>query len=445
MNAALFRAVLASNLLSLMAGYCIGVVHRAVPYMEMEFMISEGLQAWALNSLLLGAVFGALFTGRPADFRGRRPVMTAISLIFLFSILATGVISNFLVFCFFRFITGIAIGGVSVLIPVYLSELAPASGRGRIVLSFPLALITGILFAFLADYWLRDTGANNWRYMILCGSFPALLFLIFRIFLPESPRFLMQRGLEQETDVVLGRIDPDADKFIFRQEYKRTIDMKILWKTSRLFEPPLIKSILFCILAGMMCSLTGIHSVVYYAADLAGSAGINQSSLSWPGLISGITCICSIIIILFFIDKKGRRRLILTGTLGIAICLLILSAINMSGISGGLIPYVVLAVYFGFLSGSMATIIWVILPEMFSNTVRLRGVSYGITSFWFFNFLTSLLVPVLSGTSVIGIALIIYGALTLFSFFFFRKNLPEGKGRALEEIGIVKSDPVPGT
>jgi sugar porter (SP) family MFS transporter len=443
MSGSLVRAVFAANLLSLIAGYCIGVVHRAAPYMEMEFGMTAELQFWAFNSLLLGCAAGSLFITRPADFRGRRPVMAALALVLLFSIVATSVISNFMFFCIFRFLTGIAIGGISVLVPVYLSELSPPSIRGRTVLSFPLALIAGILFSFIADFWFRDTGGNNWRFMILSGAIPALLFFIFRIFLPESPRFLLQKGLEQETDVVIERLDPDVNKFTFRQEYKRTVDMRLLRKTSKLFELPLLKINLFCIITGMIAMLTGVNSVVVYAAGLADAAGMTRDAISWPGLLMGGSSLISLAMAFYFIDRVGRKKLLVTGTMGIAASLFILAVFLFTGLQGVMIPYLVLFFYFGFLASSAGTLIWVIFPEMFPNTARIRGVSYGLASFWFANFLTSLLVPFLMETPAISITFIIYGALTLWGSFFFSRNFRETKGTSLEEIAYFKQGDTP--
>jgi sugar porter (SP) family MFS transporter len=435
MNRALLVAVFTANLGGLLLGFGIAVVNGAMPFLTMEFQLDSVMHGWIVNSTLIGSLFGALFIGRLSDFSGRRPMLIFMALLFLFSAIGTGVISSFVVFLIFRFITGIAIGGTAVLASVYISELSPPNNRGRLSASFPFAIVTGILLAFFSDYLLIDTGANNWRYMFLVCAFPALLFLLFLYFGPESPRYLMQRGLEHETDVVIRRINPEIDKYGFMQEFKKIVNTRLIASNANLFKQPHLKILGTGFALGMFCQLTGINAVLYYSADFFRSAGFPENHVIQQVVIIGLISLVFTIVAMTMIDRVGRKKLLLVGSAGMAVCLSLFAILFMAGIQEGQFMFPLLIVFFGFFSVSQGTVFWVLLPEMFSNNIRIRGASIGLFSFLFFNIVTSFLIPGIASNYAIGTLFLFYALATIGSFFFFRKYLVETKRKTLEEMG----------
>ena len=442
MNRAIFLAITAANLLGLLSGFSIAVITGALPFLIPEFQLNSGMQGWAIYTMFIGAFFGALLIGRSSDFYGRRPMLMAVALLFLISAVATGVASSFNFFLVSRFITGIAIGGATVLSPVYISELSPPALRGRLVASFQLSIVIGILIAFFTNHLLLDTGANNWRFMFIVGGLPTLLFFLLLVFVPESPRYLMQRGLEHETDVVIRRISPDIDKFQFMKEFKESMNIKILASNGALFKQSYSKLLFIGIAIGMFNQLTGINVVIFYLTDFFRSVGINKNSGIELALIIGLTNLIFTIVAINFIDKTGRKKLLLIGSIGMGVCLLLLSILFTAGMGGSYIILLILAGFFGFYAVSQGTVMWVLLSELFPNSIRVRGAAIGSSSFWFFNVVVSLLFPVITVNLGVGILFGFFAAATLGSFFFFRKYLVETKGKSLEmmENYMIKKD-----
>ena len=445
MNRALFVAVFIADLGGLLFGFCIAVIAGALPLLTTEFQLSAGMQGWAVNSTAVGCIFGSLFLGRLSDFLGRRPTLMFIALIFLFSNIATGVIGSFHFFLVFRFITGVAIGGSAVLSPVYIAELSPPDFRGRLVASFSLAIVIGILLAFFSDYMLMDAGANNWRYMFLVGAFPALVFFLLLFFAPESPRYLMQRGLEHETDVVIRRINPQIDKFIFMQEFKKLNNIKIIASNSNLFKQPYLKMLYTGIALGMLNQFTGISAVMYYATDFFRSVGVAVNSGMKQAVIIGVTNLVFTLVAMTMIDKIGRKKLLLMGSIGMAVCLFLSAILFTAGLQQSYITLLILFGFIGFFAVSQGTVLWVLLSEIFPNSIRIRGAALGSSAYWFFNLLITFLFPILIANIGAGALFGFFTAATLGSYFYFRKYLIETKGKTLESMKnyLMKKEPVP--
>lgn len=434
MNRAIFLAIFAANLLGLLSGFGIAVITGAMPFLTTEFQLDSGMQGWAVYSMFIGAAFGALLIGRSSDFYGRRPALMAVALIFLLSAVATAVASSFSFFLVFRFITGVAIGGATVLSPVYISELSPPILRGRLVASFQLSIVIGILLALLAVYMLLDSGANNWRFMFIAGCLPVPLFFLFLVFVPESPRYLMQRGLEHETDVVIRRINPGIDKNQFMKEFKESINIKILASNGALFKQSYSKLLFIGIAIGMFNQFTGINVVVFYLTDFFRQVGFTKNSGIELALIIGLTNLIFTIVAMKIIDKTGRKKLLLVGSVGMAVCLLFSALLFAAGLEGSYIMLMILLVFVGFFAVSQGTVLWVLLSEMFPNSIRVRGAAIGSSAYWFFNMLISFLFPILIANIGVAVLFAFFAAATLGSFFFFRKYLIETKGRSLESM-----------
>ncbi len=444
----LYLYVFVSALGGFLFGFDTAVINGAMPFFTKYFELSSAMQGWAVSSALIGSVLGALFIGWPGDYFGRRNMLRFMALLFLISALGTGMSHNFSWFVVYRFIGGLAIGGSSVLSPMYISEIAPPQFRGRLTMTFQLAIVIGVLIAFFSDYLLLETGPNNWRWMFIMEAFPALIFLGLLFFVKKSPRWLVKNGEVEKARVVLelvnrGDVKPVLDDII------ESIDNEVISKNIYLFKKPYLGLVLVGIAVGFFNQFTGINIIMYYATDIFRSAGISTSSAIGQTVIIGFVNLVFTLIAMRLIDVVGRKRLLLIGSLGMSLFLAIFSWAFFNEQYGGSILLIVLLGFIAFFASSQGAVIWVLLSEMFPNNIRARGTSIGSFSHWFFNALLAFLFPVIVGAfndgRGIGFIFGIYALVTFYSFFFFRKHLKETKGQSLEDLEKVmlhKSDDV---
>ena len=420
-------------------GFDTAVINGAIPFFTEHFGLNETMKGWAVSSALIGCVAGALFVGWPGDLFGRRRVLRVLALLFLVSAVGTGLAWDFASFISFRVLGGLAIGGASVLSPMYISEIAPASHRGRLAITFQLAIVTGILVAFFSDYLLINTGENNWRWMFLAGALPAALFYGLLFGVSQSPRWLVMKGFIQQARTVLEELNPSENVEQLVREIRDSVNSEVLGKNIYLFKPPYLKLVMLGILVGMFNQFTGINIIMYYATDIFRSAGFSTDSAIGQTVIIGVTNLIFTLLAMRVIDKIGRRKMLLIGSLGMAAFLALFAISYLTAAIGSSLLLVMLVGFVGFFSFSQGATIWVLLSEIFPNSIRARGSSIGSFSHWFFNALTTFLFPTIAALFVNGKGIayifIFYSIATLASFFFFRKYLHETKGRTLEEMG----------
>jgi len=438
MNKKLIFSTLTASLGGLLFGYETAVINGTLPFLTSYFHLTDSLKGISVSSALIGCIFGALFIGRLGDIFGRRQILKTMALLFLASAIGTGAANDIVMFIASRFIGGIAVGGASILSPVYISEIAPAKFRGRLVISFQLAIVFGILAAFFVDYLLLDTGSNNWRFMFLSMGIPALLFYILLFFVGRSPRWLVMKGRSEEARLVLSNLDPENDPEVTITEIEKTIERKTDQKSSVLFEKRYLKFTLIGIAIGMFNQFTGINIIMYYATDIFRSAGFSTNSSLGQTVSIGFINLAFTLIAMKLIDKVGRKRLLLTGTLGMAVFLALFSYIYIVNLSNNWLLVVMLLGYVAFFASSQGAVIWVLLAEIFPNNIRARGASLGTFSHWFFNGTTTFLYPVILGMfsdgKGTGYIFAFYSVMTFISFFVFKKYMVELKGKTLESI-----------
>jgi len=423
----------------LLFGFDTAVINGAIPFFSKYFGLTEALKGWAVSSALLGCIFGALFIGRPSDYFGRLKMLRLMAFFFLVSAIGAGMAIDLTSFVIFRFVGGIAIGGASVLSPMYISEIAPPKYRGRFTITFQLAIVIGILVAFFSDYILLETGENNWRWMFIAGGIPASIFLILLFFVAESPRWLVKAGRVEEARQVITSVDSEIDADNTIQDISFSINNEIISKGIYLFKKPYLRLVSIGILIGMFNQFTGINIVMYYATDIFRSAGFSTNSAIGQTVLIGITNVIFCLVGMILIDRVGRKKLLLTGAIGMSVFLGIFAYAFFAGNIKGFALLFCLIGFTAFFGATMGSVIWVLLSEMFPNNIRARGSSIGSFSHWFFNGLTSFLFPVVAGAfkngSGTAYAFTFYAIATFLSFFFFRKYLVETKGKSLEEMG----------
>jgi len=438
MHKKLYTYTFVAALGGLLFGFDTAVINGAMPFFTDYFHLTEAMQGWAVSSALIGCIIGALFIGKPGDIFGRRRMLRFLALLFLVSALGTGLAPNLNWFVFFRFIGGLAVGGSSVLSPMYISEIAPPLLRGRLTITFQLAIVIGILVAFFSDYLLLNTGANNWRWMFIMEGLPAMVFFALLFMVSKSPRWLVKNGDLESARQVIMEVNPEADAEIVLEEIKQSIDKEIISRSIYLFKKPFLKLVIIGIMIGFFNQFTGINIIMYYATDIFRSVGFSTDSAIGQTVIIGFTNLVFTLVAMKVIDQFGRKNLLLVGSLGMTVFLGLFAWAYISGAIESFILLIFLIGFIAFFASSQGAVIWVLLAEMFPNNIRARGTAIGSFSHWFFNGLTSFLFPVVVGafSSGKGIGYIFgfYAIVTFLSFFYFKRYLVETKGKSLEEL-----------
>ena len=418
-------------------GFDTAVINGALPFFSEHFSLSAAMKGWAVSSAVFGCVFGALFIGIPGDKYGRRYMLRVMAALFFISAVGSGLAGDIKIFILFRIIGGIAIGGASVLSPMYISEISPPAYRGRLTLTFQMYIVVGILAAFAADLALIDTGINNWRWMFISGSVPAVLFFFLLFMVGRSPRWLVKTGSYEEAREVLESLNPQTNIDFMLDEIKNSINSEVVDHLKYMFKKPYLKLMVIGMFVGMFNQFTGIAIVMIYSSDIFRAAGFSTESAILQTVIVGFTNLAFTILAMFFIDRIGRKKLLLFGSIGMSIFLACFAYIFFNDIKGFL-PLVLMISFVACFAFSQGAVIWVILSEMFPNNIRARGSSIGSFSHWTFYTLLLFLFPVIqssfSDNSGIGYVFTFFALITFASFFFFKKFLIETKGRSLEEI-----------
>ncbi|NOY59502.1 MAG: sugar porter family MFS transporter [Calditrichaeota bacterium] len=415
-------------------GFDMSVISGTIPFITDYFHLSNSLLGYAVSSALVGCVVGAISVGKPGDIFGRRNVLKAMAALFLISAIGSGAAGSLTVFVIFRFIGGLAVGGASVMSPMYISEISPAKIRGRLVAITQLAIVIGALTAFFSNYLLVDLGTNNWRWMFWAEGVPALAFFILLFSVSPSPRWLVKVDRIEEARSVVRAVNHGGNVGQIINDIIQSINKEAFAKSVILFKKPYLRLVLIGIAVGMFNQFTGINVVFYYAPSLFKAAGFGNESALMQTVMVGATNLIFTVIAMSFIDKLGRKFLLIVGALGMPIFLGLFAAAFLKQSFAGYQVLIYLIGFVAFFASSQGLVIWVILSEMFPNNIRSRASSIGTFSHWFFNALTSFLFPIAAGAFGIGYIFIFYTIATLVSLLFFIKFLDETKGKTLEEL-----------
>jgi len=424
---------------SLLFGFETGVINGTIYYVAQYFDLTPAMKGFVVSVALIGCIIGALFVGKPADKYGRRYMLKYMALFFLISMLATGLATNLWMFIAGRLIGGIAVGGASVVTPMYISEVSPPKIRGRLVATSQFAIVLGILVSYSSNYIIDSMGVgdNHWRWMFLFGVIPSLVFYFLLFFIQRSPRWLVKMGNIDEARKAIKRINHKINVEEMIGEIKDSLNVEVLAHDFSLLRKPYLKLILIGIGVGMFNQLSGINIVNYYSTDIFREAGFSGESAFSQTVLIGLTNLIFTILGMSLIDKLGRKFLLYTGAIGMPVFLGLFSWAYISGNTQGYILLISLLGFIAFFALSQGTVIWVILSEMFPNNIRARGAAIGSFSHWFFNTLNTLLFPIVVVSIGTGYTFLFFFGATLLSLFFYRFALVETKGRSLEEMDKV--------
>jgi sugar porter (SP) family MFS transporter len=403
-------------------GFDTAVISGVEKHIQELFHLSSFMHGFTIASALIGTVLGALISGRPADRYGRKLILFLIAALYVLSATGSALANNVGSFIVFRFLGGIGIGGSSVVAPMYIAEISPAKSRGRMTALFQFNVIFGILIAYVSNYLLRDTGAEPWRWMLGVAGVPAFLFFVLLFIIPESPRFLIKIGQAGKARAILEKIEVSSinDEI---EEIKLSV-LHLSGEKQTLFSRIYLKPISVAFLVAMFNQFSGINAILYYAPRIFELSGLTNTDSLFQSILIGVTNGIFTILGISLIDRVGRKKLLITGSLGMSVCLgLVGRTFYMQDFSG-----------FAFSTGA---VIWVLISEIFPNRVRGKGQSFGSFTHWLFAALITFLFPVIEKSSQFGVGytFLFFSAMMIVQVVVVWLYFPETKGRTLEELG----------
>ncbi len=445
---------LVAGLGGLLFGFDTAVISGTNDDLQRVFELSNFWLGFTVSSALIGTILGALTAGDPADRYGRRAMLFVLAFLFLVSALGSALAWNWWVFIVFRFIGGVGVGGAAVIAPMYVSELAPAQYRGRMVATFQFNIVIGILIAQLSNYIIGSLGlgSDDWRWMFGVEAAPALIFLGFLFAVPDSPRWLVANKREDEARTILERTGTDEgspDEEI--DKIQRALEEETSGGRVPLFQAKYRTPILLAIAIALFNQLSGINAVLYYAPRIFALSGVGeQAALLQTVLIGGANLVATVSA-MAIIDSFGRRKLMLVCSAGYLLSLGTVtyvffqfgelfeqaqggSAQAAAAIGNGdTLVLVSLMVFVAAHAFGQGAVIWVFISEIFPNEVRARGQSLGVFTHWAMNFIVSLLFPAFVGWSTAGTFGLFFCFMVL-QLLWVLFVMPETKGVPLEAM-----------
>jgi sugar porter (SP) family MFS transporter len=432
LNSYLLRSTVVAALGGLLFGFDTAVIAGTTQILTKYFSLTPLTLGITVSSALAGTILGSILAGIPGDKYGRRDSLRGLAVLYLVSAVGCAFARNWPVLIFFRVIGGLAIGGSSVLGPMYIAEISPAKWRGRLVGFFQFNVVFGILVAYLSNYTvgLFSLGWTEWRWKLGVAAVPAAAFLLMLFFIPRSPRWLVKTGRIAEAREVLQLIGEQN----YEQELKdivESIDAEHVTDEpffSRKYRLP----IFLAVTIGFFNQLSGINAILYYLNDIFARAGFDKVSSDLQAVVIGATNLLFTMLAMTLIDKVGRKKLLLIGAVGTAFCLAGVAAVFLTQEHEALLLWlrVGFIAFFGFSQGA---VIWVYIGEVFPNRVRAKGQSLGSFSHWFMNGIISLVFPVMAAKSG-GYPFVFFAAMMVLQFVIVLLFYPETKGYSLEEL-----------
>jgi len=427
--------IVTASLAGLLFGFDTVVISGVTDSIRQVFHLEPGSfwAGFAVASALLGTFIGALVAGAPGDRFGSRDTLKAVGFMYVASALGCAFCWSLESFYVFRFIGGLAIGASSVLAPVYISEIAPADRRGALTGLFQFNIVLGILLAFVSNALIQQAsdGEDLWRLKLGIAAAPAILFAILLYTIPQSPRWLSMRGRHNEARASLQRVGViNTDAML--AEFARSAEAARQNAAERLFIRTYRLPIVLAVLLALFNQLSGINGILYYLNDTLKAAGIEGMSNAWQSVAIGAANFIATLVALRVIDRVGRRKLLLIGSVGTALALATAAAIFASG-AGGQYFSVVLIVFIAFFAFSQGAVIWVYLAEIFPTAVRSRGQALGSATHWAMAAIISTIYPMLSAVSN-SLPFAIFAVCMVVQFFVVLAMFPETRGVELESM-----------
>ena len=420
-------------------GFDTAVISGAERAIQTNWNLTDFYHGLAVAIALYGTVIGALFGGLPADKWGRKPTLVIIGILYFVSALGSAIAPDVYSFMIFRFIGGIGVGASSVVAPMYISEIAPAKNRGQLVALFQFNLVFGILIAYLSNYLIGTANLQDaWRWMLGVEAIPAVIYTIMVLRVPESPRWLVvKRNDLTQARAILDKTDPEAAESIIQSTFDENQLVQAKSSFFDLFNPKFITITGLAVMIAVFNQISGINAIIYFAPRIFELGGISAENALFSTIGIGVVNLIGTMFGLFLIDRIGRKKLMLIGSIGYIISLGLIS-LNFMGelrMEGPFLPIFVF-IFIASHAIGQGSVIWVFISEIFPNKLRASGQSLGSFTHWILAAVIANIFPYLAST---------LGPAYIFGFFCLMMILqllwvlfimPETKGKSLEEIGL---------
>ena len=428
----------------LLFGYDTGVISGAILFIKDDFGLSPFMQGAVVAALLLGAMIGAGLAGPLSDRMGRRRLIIAAAVTFTVGALAAAAAPNPGTLVAARFVLGLAVGSAALVVPLYLSEVAPTRIRGAIASLNQMMIVVGILAAFIVNAILASSG--DWRLMLGLAAVPSLILLVGMAFMPETPRFLVRTGEEEEAREVLDEVSSDGERPEERPERKieqiREVEDQEAGGGWELLRAPWVRpALIVAIGLAVLQQLVGINTIIYYAPTTLTSVGYGPESAIYANLAIGVLNVGMTVLAIRLVDRVGRKPMLLAGLVGMVASLTVLGVSSevlaeptSAGDPAAVITLVCLAGFIVSFAATWGPVVWVMLPEVLPLTVRGTAMGVAVCLHWGANFLVSQTFPVLLDRFGAGPVFLGYAVIGVLAFLFVKTLVPETKGRSLEEI-----------
>lgn len=419
-------------------GYDTAVIAGGIGFLRAHFSLSAGLTGWAASSVLVGCMFGALLGGPLGDRIGRKPSLLLCALLFALSSLASAIPETLGQFAWARFAGGMAIGAASILSPIYIAEVSPEKIRGRLVALYQLAIVVGILTVYFVNLQIQRLGDETWniewgwRWMFASLIAPSALFGFLMALVPESPRWLMKKGKKKQARSILVRIGGEANAELELQNIEAALrEEQGAW--SDIFSSNYSRALLIGALLAVFSQFSGINSIMYYAPEIFRAAGSGRDSAFLQTVTVGVVNLVFTFVAISFVDKAGRKPLLIVGTAIQAFSLALVGYFFHIGSQGWLLLISILGFTAAF-NMALGPISWIVNSEIFPT--KLRGRAMGITTclLWFACYLVSQTFPMLVESIGPSRTFWLYSLFSLAAMIFVIAKVPETKGRTLEQI-----------
>jgi sugar porter (SP) family MFS transporter len=426
-----YLPAMAAAIGGLLFGFDTAVINGAIVFIKQQFALTDSQTEIAASSLLLGCVIGASVAAFTSDRFGRKRVLLAAAALFTLSSIGSALPRDLIEFAAARLVGGVAIGIASTLSPLYIAEISPAQKRGLLVSLNQLAIVSGILLSYSVNYLLTGAGPANWRWMFASAALPSIAFFLTLLFIPESPRWLMQKGRQQEAQHFLTQI-------VGRQAAAReiaAIRVAISEESGDLLDPTFRKALIVAILIALFSQFTGINTIIYYGSLVFLEHVPHQSASTalWANVIIGAINFVATMAGMQLIDRAGRKSLLMSAFGGMALSLAAVSAAIHFQASGVIVLIFVL-IYVACFAVGVGTGTWVLMAEICPTRVRGRAMSVATVFLWCGTLLVTVTFLSLVAVFTAAGVFLLYAGISIAAFLFVWRGVPETKGRTLEEI-----------
>jgi len=414
-------------------GFDMTVVSGAIPFLKDAFLLGSTSLGWAASSCVFGCIFGAALAGKLADAFGRKKVLIVTALLFAASSVGAGWAESFAVFTVWRLNAGLAVGAASSVAPIFIAETVPTRYRGGLVSFYQLAICLGLLGSYCSNYLLLATGDNAWRWMFTVGIVPSVGFFFFLFFVPESPRWLVKSGNSIKAFQVLksvgGEEHAQSELVLIQQTLK---DRKSSLRD--LLKPGVLRIVVIGALLGVFSQISGANAVFLYAPEIFARASGGLKSSLFESMLIGVILLIFTFIPILFVEKVGRRPILIIGVGMMAAMLAFLTVLFAFARDQWLLILIAILCYIAAYASSIACVTWVILSEIFPNRVRGEAMSVANFCLWSANFMLLQTFPMIVQKLSLSAPFAIYAVICVVIVLFAWRIIPETKGKSLEEI-----------